>query len=59
MKKISTTVKTGDAIQYNGKTCFIGIWKGGKIEFRTVLSPTSAITEWISTRELNNRIKSN
>jgi uncharacterized protein (DUF2342 family) len=59
MKQLSTTVKTGDTINYNGKTCVIGIYKNKLVEFRTMLSSTSAITEWISTRELNKRLATN
>lgn len=57
MKKISTTVKTGDTIIYNGRNCKIGILKNKLIEFKTVISATSGYTEWISTKELNNRLK--
>lgn len=56
MKHISTTVNTGDSITYNNMECKIGTVKSGKIQFTTILSNTSVITEWISTRELNKRI---
>jgi len=58
MKAISTTVNTGDIITYKNRECKIGMVKNGKIQFTTMLSSTSAITEWISTRELNKRINS-
>lgn len=58
MKVISTTVKTGDIITYNGYQCKIGMLKSNKVQFTTMLSSTSGITEWISTRELNKRLHS-
>lgn len=57
MKRVSTSVKTGDEISYAGRTCKIGMIKNGKIQFTAKLSETSCITEWISTQELNKRLK--
>jgi hypothetical protein len=57
MKTVSTTVKTGDIINYAGHKCRIGVIKNGRIQFTMLLSETSAITEHITTRELNKRLK--
>lgn len=58
MKKVSTLVSSGDRLTYNGNTCIIGNIKNGMIEFKTIISPTSCITEHISTRDLNKRLQS-
>lgn len=64
MKNISTNVSTGDIV----KTAFnkdsvmvgtIGILKYGKISIHWKINETSGITEHISTRSLNQRIKNN
>lgn len=64
MKQISTTVSTGDKVKtmFNKETEIIGTIGGlkhGKISIYWKLNNTSGFTEQISTRSLNQRIKSN
>lgn len=63
MKIVNTLVSTGSKV----KTMFneitemegtIGVLKQGKISIRWKVNQTSGITEYITTRALNSRIKS-
>ena len=56
-KKVSTTVSTGTVLIINGKEVTIGTIKNGFIKISTRVNKTSCISECISTRELNKRIK--
>jgi len=64
MKKIQTTVKTGDKISgmLNGEkllTGEIGTYQNGKIKVFWHINKFSGFSEFISTKELNRRIKEN
>lgn len=60
MRKVNTTVNTGDIITLNGKECRIGAQKriDGKLKIALhfKITETSGYTEWVTTRELNKRI---
>lgn len=57
MKKVSTTVKTGDVVMIKGRECRIGLYRKrngkGLIDLHFKVSATSGLTEQVSTRELN------
>lgn len=64
MKTINTTLSTGDKVKtvFNENTEMtgtIGAYKHGKIAIHWKINSTSGITELISTRSLNQRIKAN
>jgi hypothetical protein len=56
-KKVSTKVNTGDAIYHNGYIKIVGMLKNGLIELKTVINKTSAISEQLSTKRLNETLK--
>ena len=64
MKKIQTTVKTGDKIEglFNGEGILTGeirTYKQGEIKVFWYINKYSGFSEYLSTRELNRRIKEN
>jgi len=64
MKKCNTTVSTGAKVQtmFNKETAMIGTigtLKHGKISIHWKVNHVSGITEQITVRSLNQRIKSN
>lgn len=63
MKQVSTTVKTGDKIEAPGTQLIgeIGTYKDGKIKVFWYMknNKVSGMSENLSTRELNRRIKEN
>lgn len=64
-KIINTTVSTGTKLRlmHNGEptstTGEVGTYKQGKIRILWYASPTSGFSEFVTTRELNNRLKNN
>lgn len=61
MKLLSTTVKTGDKIEAPGTKLKgeISTYKGGKIKVIWYINEYSGFSEYLSTKELNRRIKEN
>jgi len=62
MKKISTTVKTGDILEDDNGTKFtIGLFRKidgkNKVEVNQQINKTSCVTLFMSTRELNTFLK--
>lgn len=57
MKQVTTTVKTGDLIKTNSHNGIIGAYKQGKIEVKLYVGAFGCITQWYSTRKLNQLIK--
>lgn len=61
MRTIQTIVSTGDEIRQTitGLTGKVGIYKHGEISIHWKINDSSQITERVSTRKLNQLIKSN
>jgi hypothetical protein len=59
IKKISTTVNTGDIVTINGNKVTIGTFKNGHITLCYKISNTSVITQTVSTKQLNKLLNNN
>lgn len=57
MKQLNTTAATGDKYLINGMECTIGAWKQGVISLHYKISATAGITQQVSTRKLNELLK--
>ncbi len=66
MKTLQTSVSTGDKVEINGKNCLIGQAKriNGKLRIAlhfkiTDTNSTTYVTEYVSTKKLNQLLKNN